>query len=102
MSAAKLANYTVFDQAQQLEEFSGMGTTLVAALISEGVVYFCYRVATETMFSMFDKGQIVPFASVAWMLLGIFAAIGVFTGLFGSAIMIGKYLKKEGSEANDI
>lgn len=71
---------------------------LISALISEGVVYFCYRVATETMFSMFDKGQIVPFASVAWMLLGIFAAIGVFTGLFGSAIMIGKYLKKEGSE----
>ncbi len=32
-SAVKLANFTVFDQAQQFEEFSGMGTTLVAALI---------------------------------------------------------------------
>lgn len=32
-SAVKLANFTVFDQAQQLEEFSGMGTTLVAALV---------------------------------------------------------------------
>lgn len=32
-SAVKLANFTVYDQAQQLEEFSGMGTTLVAALI---------------------------------------------------------------------
>ncbi len=31
--AAKLANFTVYDQALQLEEFSGMGTTLVAALI---------------------------------------------------------------------
>lgn len=31
--AVKLANFTVFDQAQQIEEFSGMGTTLVAALI---------------------------------------------------------------------
>lgn len=31
--AAKLANFTVYDQAQQFEEFSGMGTTLVAALI---------------------------------------------------------------------
>lgn len=31
--AAKLANFTVFDQAQQFEEFNGMGTTLVAALI---------------------------------------------------------------------
>ncbi len=32
-SAVKLANFTVFDQAQQFEEFTGMGTTLVAALI---------------------------------------------------------------------
>lgn len=33
-NAVKLANFTVFDQARQFEEFSGMGTTLVAALIS--------------------------------------------------------------------
>lgn len=33
-SAAKLANFTVFDQAQQFEEFDGMGTTLVAAYIA--------------------------------------------------------------------
>lgn len=32
-SAVKLANFTVYDQASQFEEFSGMGTTLVAALI---------------------------------------------------------------------
>ena len=31
--AVKLANFTVYDQAQQFEEFEGMGTTLVAALI---------------------------------------------------------------------
>ena len=32
-NAVKLANFTVYDQAQQFEEFTGMGTTLVAALI---------------------------------------------------------------------
>ena len=32
-SAAKLANFTVYDQAMQFEEFDGMGTTLVAALV---------------------------------------------------------------------
>lgn len=31
--AVKLANFTVFDQSQQFEEFLGMGTTLVAALV---------------------------------------------------------------------
>ena len=32
-SAVKLANFTVYDQAQQFEEFAGMGTTLVAVLL---------------------------------------------------------------------
>ena len=34
-AAVKLANFTVYDQAAQFEEFSGMGTTLVAALVQE-------------------------------------------------------------------
>ena len=33
LSAVKLANFTVYDQGQQFEEFTGMGTTMVAALI---------------------------------------------------------------------
>ena len=33
LSAVKLANITVFDQSRQIEEFEGMGTTLVAALV---------------------------------------------------------------------
>ena len=32
-SAVKLANFTVYDQAAQFEEFDGMGTTLVAAVV---------------------------------------------------------------------
>ena len=32
-SAVKLANFTVYDQSRQFEEFSGMGTTLVAVLL---------------------------------------------------------------------
>ena len=32
-SAVKLANFTVYDQSRQFEEFTGMGTTLVAALV---------------------------------------------------------------------
>ncbi len=31
--AAKMANYTVYDRAKESEDFAGMGTTLVAALI---------------------------------------------------------------------
>ena len=32
-AAVKLANFTVYDQGKQFEEFSGMGTTLVAVLV---------------------------------------------------------------------
>lgn len=32
-SAVKLANFTVYDQAQQFQEFSGMGTTLVCVMV---------------------------------------------------------------------
>ena len=32
--AAKLANFTVYDQAQEVEDFGGMGTTLVAVYIT--------------------------------------------------------------------
>lgn len=32
-NALKLANFTVYDQSRQFEEFSGMGTTLVAVLL---------------------------------------------------------------------
>nr|MBQ8243687.1 Stp1/IreP family PP2C-type Ser/Thr phosphatase [Oscillospiraceae bacterium] len=32
-SAVKLANFTVYDQSAQFEEFDGMGTTLVAAFV---------------------------------------------------------------------
>ena len=35
INAVKLANFTVYDQAQQFEEFKGMGTTLVAALVTD-------------------------------------------------------------------
>lgn len=34
LGAVKLANFTVFDQSRQFEEFAGMGTTLVAVLIN--------------------------------------------------------------------
>ena len=37
-AAVKLANFTVYDQGQQFEEFSGMGTTLVAMLIADRTV----------------------------------------------------------------
>lgn len=74
----------------------GMILGLVSAFISEGLLYFCYRVAGEAMGGSFTFT--IPFANEAWGLLGIFCLIGILAGALGSFIMIGKYLKKEGSE----
>ncbi len=69
---------------------------LISALISEGLIYFCYRVATEKISAML--GQVVAFSDVALYLLLVFVIIGMFAGALGSVLMIGKYLKREGSE----
>lgn len=74
----------------------GMILGLISALISEGLLYFCYRVAGEAMGGSIKLS--IPFGQEAWLLFGIFALIGILAGALGSFIMIGKYLRKEGSE----
>ena len=76
----------------------GMIIGLISAVIAEGLLYFCYRVATETIISTLGTNDIVRYGDVAWWLLLIFAGIGVFAGILGSVIMVSKYLRHEGSE----
>ncbi len=76
----------------------GIVLGIISAAISECVVYFCYRVSTETMRTALSTNTLVSFSSVAWILFGIFVLIGTIAGVVGSAIMINKYLRKEGSE----
>ena len=76
-SAAQLANFTVYDQAQQFEEFEGMGTTLVAALIRGKKATIinvgdsrAYGITSEGIFQlstdhsvvqmMVDRGELTP------------------------------------------
>lgn len=70
---------------------------LISAAFSMGILYFCYRVAMEAIQKLGILNAIA-FADVALYILAVFAAIGVVSGVFGSVIMIRKYLKKEGSE----
>lgn len=76
----------------------GVVLGLISAILSEVVVYFCYRVVLETLGSVLGSTTAVQFSSVALELFGIFAAIGIAAGVIGSVIMIGKYLRREGSE----
>ncbi|MBR7132616.1 MAG: ABC transporter permease [Clostridia bacterium] len=76
----------------------GMLIGLISAVIAEGLLYFCYRVATETIISTLSTTDIVKYGDVALWLFLVFAVIGLFAGVLGSVIMIGKYLRREGSE----
>ncbi len=76
----------------------GMIIGLISAVLSEIILYFCYRVATETIISTLGTNDIVKYGDMALILFALFAGIGIFAGVIGSAIMIGKYLKREGSE----
>ena len=76
-SAVKLANFTVYDQAKQFEEFDGMGTTLVAALLRKNQVSIvnvgdsrCYGITRDGIRQltkdhslvqmMVDRGELTP------------------------------------------
>ena len=75
----------------------GMIIGLISAFISEVLIYFCYRIATEKIEVML--GQVVRFdVAIGAKLLLVFITIGIFAGALGSAFIIGKYLKHEGSE----
>ena len=75
--AVKLANFTVYDQARQFEDFAGMGTTLVAALVSGRNATIvnvgdsrCYHITREDIRlitvdhslvqMMVDRGELTP------------------------------------------
>lgn len=76
----------------------GMLIGIISALIAEGLLYFCYRVATETIITTLGTTDIIKYGDVALWLLLVFVGIGVFAGILGSIIMISKYLRREGSE----
>lgn len=76
----------------------GMLIGVISALIAEGLLYFCYRVATETIVTTLRTEDIIKFGDMAWILLGLFVGIGILAGVIGSVIMIRKYLRREGSE----
>ncbi len=76
----------------------GVTIGLLSAAITVIVLYFVYNAVAGTVLSSLDIFTLVPFTDLFWKIFGIFAAIGCFAGLFSSAFMINKYLRKEGSE----
>lgn len=67
---------------------------LISALVSVGLIYFLYK----AIIKMLSMSGLIPYKEFIFPLLGLFSLIGVLAGVLGSAVMIRKYLRKEGSE----
>ena len=76
----------------------GMTIGLLSAVITTVILYFVYNAVDDTIMNQLQISSLIPFSEFMWLIFGIFAAIGCFAGLFSSAFMINKYLRKEGSE----
>ncbi len=76
----------------------GVTIGLLSAVITIVILYFVYKAVAGTILNVMTIATLIPFADFFWIIFGIFAGIGVFAGLFSSAFMINKYLRKEGSE----
>lgn len=76
----------------------GLTIGLLSAAFTVTILYFVYNAVKENVMSALSLTSMIDFGDFFWILFGIFAVIGCFAGLFASAFMINKYLRKEGSE----
>ena len=76
----------------------GVTIGLLSAISTTVILYFVYNAVEGVIKNQLNLVSLIPFTDFFWYIFGIFAAIGCFAGLFSSAFMINKYLRKEGSE----
>lgn len=76
----------------------GVTIGLLSAGITTVILYFVYNAVDDVIMMQLNLVALIPFTRFFWYIFGIFAVIGCFAGLFSSAFMINKYLRKEGSE----
>lgn len=81
----------------------GIVLGVIAGVVSFGLVWGLYELAESVFIDLLSVigGYPVPFKTYALPLLICFILVGVFTGTFGSAFSMGKYLKEQGSVVSD-
>ena len=72
---------------------------ILSAIISEGVLYLLYLFASVSFSSVLVlmNSTFVPFEQFGGWTFLAFVGIGVLTGVFGSLVSMGRYLKEQGS-----
>lgn len=82
----------------------GMILGILSGVISLGLVWGLYELAVNQFHDFLSslKLSALPFSDYALVMLGVFVAIGIVSGVGGSVITMGKYLNKEGSEISAV
>ena len=77
---------------------------VVAGVLSLFAVWGIYELAINRFGDVFSSIGLDPlkFTDYAWIMLGVFVAIGIVSGVGGSLITMRKYLTKEGSEISAV
>ena len=82
----------------------GMILGVISGVVSLGLVWVFYDFALQQFNEIITALSLeaLNFKNYALVMLGVFVAIGVLTGVGGSAITMGRYLNKEGSEISGV
>ena len=81
----------------------GITLGIIAGIFSFGLVFAIYQAIVyffRNVISIFGT-EPVEFFRYGWWILLIFICVGVFTGGFGSAVSMGRYLKEQGSVVSE-
>ncbi|MGI6264639.1 MAG: permease-like cell division protein FtsX [Acutalibacteraceae bacterium] len=78
----------------------GMILGLASGGLAYGIIYYLYT-RLAGMFSFAGVFGLIAFTDVWWQMLVGFLVAGVLTGMLGSAISMGRYLKRDGGMADE-
>lgn len=73
--------------------FEGIIIGLVASVIAYFVEMLAYGYLEKSVFSGLQMLEIIPFGTISLQVFAQFVVVGIVTGIIGSCISLGKYLK---------
>ncbi len=82
----------------------GIVLGIIAAFVSLGLVALIYSIVSKA-FMDFMSGigfSLLSFSGYWWQMLACFVAVGVLTGVFGSAVSMRRYLTEQKGESDEI
>ncbi len=76
----------------------GVAIGIISGVVAMGLDFLLYKAVVGTLSGILGLSAAVPFGEFWWILAALFLIVGIGAGVLGSVIIIGRYLRKEGSE----